>query len=158
MLWIKLLGGAVLVLAGGLASALAVYREKKRLSSMDAWIDLIVFIRGQIDCYLRPLDEILAYADPALLANCAARPQDKTLSHILQRALSLHDEESRRLLSGFVREMGDGYREEQVKRCDYYLTALQARREKLYEEIPQRIKLACTLCLCASVGAVILLW
>jgi len=158
MLWVKLLGGSALLFCGGLASLLAIRRERKRLASLDAWIELIRFIRTQIDCYLRPLDEILACADPALLAHLSPDPTERDLFRLLRHARALFDEECARLLSSFVRELGDGYREEQVKRCDYYISALQSHRDKLSADLPQKIKLACTLSLCAALCAVILLW
>ena len=53
--------GALLVLAVGIFAAfVSVQYEKKRLTVVDGWIDLILYIRGQIDCYLMPLDDILS--------------------------------------------------------------------------------------------------
>ena len=66
--------------------------------------------------------------------------------------------EAARLLTGFVREIGGSYREEQVRRCDYYLTALRAVREQQKEELPARVRVCVAVCLCAALGIAILLW
>lgn len=125
---------------------------------MDAWIDLLVYVRGQIDCYLLPLDEILAAADKTLLAACAPSGETHSLAALLQGALPYLDAEGQRVLSSLVREMGTSYREEQIKRCDYYVQALQLCREKVAQELPARLKMRTTLSVCAAIGVAILLW
>jgi hypothetical protein len=125
---------------------------------LDAWIDLLVYVRGQIDCYLLPLDEILAAADKTLLSACAPSGEPHSLAALLQGALPYLDAEGQRLLSSLVREMGTSYREEQIKRCDYYVQALQLCREKVAQELPARLKMRTTLSVCAAIGVAILLW
>ena len=67
---LKLLG-ALLILSVGVFSALvSVQYEKKRLTVVDGWIDLILYIRGQIDCYLLPIGDILSGGDRALFEAC----------------------------------------------------------------------------------------
>ena len=60
MLWIRLLGIAFILSAGGLAAVTSVRFERRKLTVPEAWLDLIFYIRSRIDCYLTPLDEILA--------------------------------------------------------------------------------------------------
>lgn len=154
----KLLGGGLIVLAGGIVAHQTVKREKKRLSVLDGWLDLLLYIRGQIDCYLMPLDEILAAADKTLLVRAGAVRATDSLRAIYASALPYLDAESGRLIASLIRELGTSYREEQVKRCDYYLGALQKQREKLAAELPARVKMYTTLSICAAVGTAILLW
>ena len=158
MLQIKILGGILVLFAGGMAAVSRARFEKKRLAVLDGWLGLLLYIRGQIDCYLMPLDEILALADKTLLSSCMAKKEDTTLSAILASSSPYLDEESRRLLSALVREIGNSYREEQLKRCDFYIDALRTRREKTASELPARLKMGVTLSLCAAVGTAILLW
>ena len=158
MLWIKLMGSAAVLLAGGMFSLLSVKREKDRLLALEGWMELIQYIRGQIDCFLAPMDEILAKADPAVLKRCMAKRPPKDLRALLSDSETVLDEESKRLLSRFVGELGGSYREEQIKRCDFYGEALGQRREKLFAESPAKIKGRVTLALCAALGTVVLLW
>lgn len=158
MIGIKLLGSLLIVCAGGMAAATVARFERRRLSVLDAWIDLLIHVRGQIDCYLLPLDEILASADKTLLTACSPSGQTDSLAELLQGALPYLDAEGRRLLSSLVRELGSSYREEQIKRCDYYIHALQVCREKVAQALPARLKMGTTISLCIAIGAAILLW
>lgn len=158
MLHLKMLGGAMVVAAGGLAAYTLARYERRRLVVLDAWIDLIFHIRGQIDCYLMPLDEILACADAGILRGCMCHTPHPDLSALLRSASPYLDKESARLLSAFVREIGGSYREEQLRRCDFYINSLRVIRERLSQELPARIKLRISLCICASLAAAILLW
>ena len=83
MLWMKLLGITLILSAGGIAAATAANLEKRRLIVLEAWIDLIFFIQSQIDCYLTPLDEILALADPQLYRDCTYEGCPPTLHDLL---------------------------------------------------------------------------
>lgn len=154
----KLLGTLMILLAGSGASLCAVHYERARLRLLDGWIDLILFIRGQIDCYLTPIDEILRALDPELLRLCMGSTGCTSLSALLQAGRLYLSPEAYRLLFGFVREIGSSYREEQLRRCDYYLEALRTLREKVAEEQPVRIRLSVTLGLCLSIATAILLW
>ena len=147
MIGIKLLGSLLIVCAGGMAAATVARFERRRLSVLDAWIDLLIHVRGQIDCYLK-----------TLLAACSPSGQTDSLAELLQGALPYLDAEGRRLLSSLVRELGSSYREEQIKRCDYYIHALQVCREKVAQALPARLKMGTTVSLCIAIGAAILLW
>lgn len=158
MIHLKMLGGTMVIGAGSIAACCLAAYEKKKLTVLDAWIDLIFHIRGQIDCYLMPLDEILACADSAILKGCMCRTPHPDLPALLRTSSPYLSEESKRLITAFTKEIGGSYREEQLKRCDYYIHALRAIREKLAEDLPSRIKMTVSLCICASIAAAILLW
>ena len=158
MLYLKLLGGGLLIAAGGFSAHTVSGFEKKRLSVLDAWIDLIFYIRGKIDCYLMPLDEILSSADQELLKACMCSDPHPTLRALLDRSSVYLTEEPKRLLNAFVKEIGSSYREEQLRRCDYYIQTLRSEREKIAKELPARLRLSVSLSLCAAFAAAILLW
>ena len=158
MILLKLLGAGLIASVGGFAAYCAVRFEKKKLTVLDGWIDLIFHIRGQIDCYLTPLDEILASADEEILSACMGSTPHPDLHTLLDASSPYLGGESRRLLSGFVREIGGSYREEQLRRCDYYVTALRTLREKIAADLPARVKLSITVSICSALGVAILLW
>ena len=157
MIALKLFGGVLILTAGVFTAVGSVRRERSKLTALEGWIALIRYIRGQIDCFLTPLDEILL-ADRSLLRACMGHGNEGSLSELLAASAPLLDEEVNMQLRAFVREMGGSYREEQVKRCDYYLSVLLALREKRTAELPLRIRLCTTLSLCASAWILILLW
>ncbi len=159
MMLLKWMGCILLLSAGGSFALCSVRREKKKLTVLDGWIDLIFYIRTQIDCYLTPLGELLAAASPAMLTACTAEGEAvPELEGLLEKARCHLGGESERLLSGFVREIGTGYREEQVKRCDYYLALLREEREKLQTELPQKNRVTVALSVCSAIAVSILLW
>lgn len=158
MLLIKLLGGGLILSAGSFAAYSAVRFEKRKLSVIDGWIDLIFHIRSQIDCYLMPLDEILACTDREILKACMCQTPHPSLSTLLESSSPYISNESKRLLSSFVKEIGGSYREEQLRRCDYYINTLRIIREKIADDLPARQKLCIALSLCAAAGTAILLW
>lgn len=155
---IKLLGCALILCAGGLTAMSLVTLEKRKLRVLDGWIDLIFYIRSQIDCYLTPIGEILREADEDLLKHCCVNGRCESLDTVLQRSRFYLNEESKRLISSFVREIGSSYREEQVKRCDYYAAALRSVREKQMEGLPSRLRVCVAISLCGACGVAVLLW
>ena len=155
---LKLLG-ALLILSVGIFSAyLSVQYEKKRLTVVDGWIDLILYIRGQIDCYLLPIGDILLGGDRALFEACMSPSNAADLPAILGASEIYLDGDAKHTLESFVREIGTGYREEQLKRCDFFIASLRAQRERIAAALPMRVRLCATLCICLSLATAILLW
>lgn len=158
MIGAKLLGSLTLLAVGGSLAVGNVKAERRRLSVMDAWIELVLTVRREIDCYLRPIDEILDGIPPALRRACTAGGDGNTFDTLLQRAAPHLDSEAYRLLESFSRELGGTYREEELRLCDFCIQALRTRRDALAAEHPARVKLGVTLSISAAMGAVILLW
>ena len=154
----KLFGALLLILVGIVLAGIAIARIKAQLATTDAWLDLIYLIRTEIDCYLRPIGDILAGADEDLLRRAGGGSSADTLDELLSGATPHLSDESVQLLESFVRELGTSYRAEQVKRCDYYIASLRKIRETLAASLPSRTKLYSALCICGALGAVILLW
>ena len=162
----KLIGSLILLFAGGYVSLAITRFERRRLRVLDGYISLIYYIKGQIDCYAMPLSDILASADPAVIAACLGLdlttplplPADIPLTAMVQESRLYLEPEAERLLTTLTGELGATYRTEQVTRCDHYLTALTEERKKLRDTLPARLRATCTLCLCCALGAAVLLW
>ena len=154
----KLLGVLLLIGVGAYFARSISCFERKRIKVLNGWLDLIYYIRTQIDCYLTPIEQIFADLSPSLLQEWAGVGKAKNPTVLLKRTRTYLDGESIRLLEGFIREIGAGYREEQIKRCDYYLTALQGIRDQQLSLLPARLCARSTLCICGAFGLAILLW
>ena len=148
----------MILLSGGASALCAIRFERKKVSVLQAWIDLISYFRDQIDCFLMPIDDILKKADPQILPVTPKKNTAPTLGSLLRDSSPYLDAQSVRLLDTMIREMGSCYREEQVKRCDFYIQALLKKQDELACALPGRIKLCLTLSLCAAVGTAVLLW
>ena len=155
---LKFLGALLILAVGVFAAFVSVQYEKKRLSVVDGWIDLILYIRSQIDCYRMPLDDILSGGDRALFEACMSPSNAADLPAILEASGIYLDGDGKRLIESFVREIGAGYREEQIKRCDFFISSLRTQRERIAAQLPLRTRLCATLCICIALATAILLW
>ena len=66
----KLIGGVLITVC-----ALKIYAEiqkfqKKSIKQIDSFIELIDYIKNQIECFLLPIDTIMFNCDNKLLLNC----------------------------------------------------------------------------------------
>ena len=154
------LSGSLLIAASGAVLSFSFCRfQKKRLSVLDSYISLLFFIKGQIDCYLRPISEILSMADTRIIEGCGYKGGiPSSLTEMLPYSRIYLEDESRRLLYNFSEEFGSTYKDEQLKRCDYYIESLLVERGVLCNEIPSRNKVGSALWMCASFALMIMLW
>lgn len=158
MIGAKLVGMLTLLAVGGGFAVGSVQAERRRLSVLDAWIELLLTVRREIDCYLRPIDEILQGCPTELLRACTAGGAVGSLDALLRGGAPYLESETYRLLERFSKDIGSSYREEELRLCDFSIQALQGRRELLAAEHPARVKLGITLSISAALGAIILLW
>ncbi len=153
----KLIGSLLLCLSGACVSVYVSRFQKKRLTVMDSFISLIFYIKGQVDCYSKPIEDILSGAPREILDNCSVE-EGMELSDIVDRNRMYLSDEGARLLACFSSEFGSTYREEQMKRCDYYIEALSEERKNMAEDIPRKSKIYGTLAICSSLCLAIMLW
>ena len=159
MTWeLKLIGALLILGAGATVAKIRITHEKKKLWVLDGWLGLLRYTRAQIDCYLMPLEEIFRSADGELIRAAGAGSARRSQKELLDTALPYLEGESARLLRSWLHELGNGYREEQLRRCDYYLAALEKERERLATALPAKLKLCTATSICAAVGTAILLW
>lgn len=161
----KIVGACLLLFAGTYSAVHFSRREKKRLRAIDGYISLLFYIKGQIDCYARPIADILRGADRRIIADCIGITDTDTLSGqydefpvLVEESGDLLEPESRRILQTFSGELGSTFRDEQIKRCDYYIEALTRERERLFEAIPTRTRVCNVLCVTCALIFAVLLW
>jgi len=154
---IKLLGIGILLAIAGYSAWIASGRERRRLAVLEAWITLLYYVRSQIDCFSLPVAKILSSAERSVLETLGAT-HAVSLEELFHASLPYLDKESAKSLENLIAEMGSTYRQEQVKRIDYYLRQLETARDKMRLELPKRVKMLVTLHLCVGIGSAILLW
>ena len=155
---IKLIGGAILVLSGGGAAIFLCRYQRRRLETLDGLIALLFYVKGQVDCYARPLGEILSSVPREILLACGLQASPDTLEQIAEECRIYLDRESLRVLSAFASEFGTSFREEQVKRCTHYISLLGEEREKCAGRVTAACRTGSAVCLCLSLCLLILLW
>ena len=125
---------------------------------IEAYLSLLRYIRAQIDCYALPIGDIFEKCDGERLMACGWR---ETLApngfDELFLCSNINDKTARDIILEFCADFGQNYREEQLKRCDFCISALESRREDLFLRLTDKKKLNLALCLSASVAVIILL-
>ena len=158
MILLRLAGAALLAVSGAVAASVINSADASALSQTEGFISFIRICRVQIDCFSLPISEILNGCGERELFECgyekAEMPVDIS-DFVLNCRVS--DPEAYSLFSTFISEFGRGYRDEQLKACDYYIAMLEERRKKLSSALPAKRKRNATLCVCASLALAILL-
>ena len=158
MYFLRIAGAAVLVLSGFIGSRMMNLAISKKWEQTEALVSLLRFIKIQIECFGLPASEIISRCDRELIFQCGFSkdilPND---FKSFFKSCYFRDGETQSILYAFATGFGKGYREEQVKECEYYLELLCERRQRLYEDLPKRKKLNSTLCISSALAIVILL-
>ena len=151
--------GAIVIFVCGIETA---RRLNTRLTGenerIEKYILLLRYIKAQIDCFALPIGEILARADKKLLAGCGWRCESAPSS--LEQMLSvadIGDRDAQGILLEFCKDFGKSYLDDQIRRCDHYISLLEERRDTLGKDIPRKKKLNRTLCISGALALIILL-
>jgi len=113
--------GAVLLLFGGVSLGRALCQKiEAGFAQTEGFIALLKYIRNQIDCYLMPVDKILAGCDPGILETCGVSADaDLSVIHSFSELLDCCElcisEVLAELLRKFAGELGTSYRDTQLK-------------------------------------------
>jgi hypothetical protein len=155
---IKLGGGLFLVLSG-VVSALSLCRYcRRRLDTLDGFISLIQYIKGQVECYARPIGDILDTLPPEILRDCNCPVGATSLDELIEESRIYLDRDTLRLLTAFSGEFGSIFREEQTRRCEHYVARLRERRELIASRISGEMRSGAAMCIGLSLCLLILLW
>ena len=140
-------------------SAISICRyHRRRLNTMDGFISLIYYIKGQVDCYARPIGDILHSLPPEILRDCNCPKGASSLEELVEESKIYLDPESLRLLTSFATEFGSIFREEQTRRCEHYASELGARRAYVSEKMIGEMRSGSAISIGISLCLVILLW
>ena len=151
--------GLLLILACGILSGTFWARfERARCLQAEAFVDLIRNVRLQIECFGTPLHQILSSLDAELYRALGTPCAPTDFEELLAKTLLLVDRDFRKLLWDFAASLGTGYREEELRYCDYYLTRLAPLAQKTREEVERRTRLALILPPALSAALILLLW
>lgn len=155
---IKIVGCGALALAS-VIMALSYRRfQWRKLDTIDGFVALIFYIKGQIDCYSRPRSDILSSLPPEIFHACNCPRGVSTLEELVDASRIYLDDEPLRLLTTFCSEFGSTFRQEQLRRCDHYIAALGEQRRIVASNVDSKSRAGTALFICAGIGVIILLW
>ena len=155
---IKLIGCGAMALASVIMAVS--YRRFwwRKLDTIDGFISLLFYIKGQIDCYSRPRSDILSTLPPEIFHACNCPRGATTLEELVDASKIYLDDEPTRLLRAFCAEFGSTFREEQLRRCDHYIAALGEQRRMIASVAESRSRAGSALWICAGLAVIILFW
>jgi hypothetical protein len=95
----------------------------------------------QIDCFCTPKNQIFAsYSHKILIDNGFLPRIQAGVEMGIAAEESFADVALAELVWQFGRELGQGYREEQMAVCDFYLATLHIRLEDLKKALPSQVR------------------
>ncbi len=158
MIALRLAGAVLLTFSGAFAARSINASISMSLAQTEGIISFIRFARVKIDCFSLPIGEIITLYGEKELLKCGyeKRISPKSLSELVG-SLRVCDREAYKIFCAFASEFGRGYRQDQLKACDYYLALLEEHRKALLTSLPQKKKRNGALCVCASLALAILL-
>ena len=157
MLWLKLVGVAMLIGGGGLAAMALNKRCENAVKLCDEWVSFVRYVKNQVECFSLPFEEILRRRGEQL-CKCGICGVDipKNPSELLSRGF-FGDKRTAELVRDLFSDFGKYYRDEQVKRCEICLSMLEEHAEKIRDELKSKKKLNTTLIMSACIALAILL-
>ena len=161
MIAIKLLGGALIVLACVFFGREATFYEKIKLGESEAFLNLIRHIKNEISLYRTPIPKIISsYASKELYDCGFLQNFDISWNGALKASLEkLHiDEDVKKLLFDFGKELGGPSTDEQINSCEYYAEKLSDMVEVMKSELPVKQKMYRSLSAVLGIIAVIILF
>ena len=155
---IKLLGSLLFGISGVIMAISYSRFQQKKLRTTDGFLSLLFYIKGQIDCYARPRSDILSTLPAEVFCACNCPHGAETLEEMIDASRIYLDEEPLRLIASFAAEFGSTFRDEQLRRCDYYISALSEERKRVFTTVNSRSRAGSALWIFACMGIIILLW
>ena len=158
MVTLKLVGSLLFALSGVIMALSYSRFQTKKLNTIDGFTSLLFYIKGQIDCFARPRSDILSTLPLEVFCACNCPRGAETLEELVEASRIYLDEEPLRLVAAFAAEFGSTFREEQLRRCDYYISALSEERKRVFAAVQSKSRAGSALWICACVGLIILIW
>lgn len=139
----KWIGAGIVITAAWLFSIGLIRDHRKILRELEALCDMIQYIRDNIDHLMKPLPEIFGSYRNDYLETIGFLPQVRHagLKQAWNEQSFAFSGEPFLLLSNFIRTIGNGYRTEELRLCDYTITRLNETLEHLRRDSSNRLKL-----------------
>lgn len=153
------LGAGSLMTAAGIFSIHMIREHRKKLLELEAFFDMISCIRDNIEHLMKPLPEIFQNYNHTYLDSCGflKNVRETNLQQAWETYVFSCGAEAFRLIDEFIRNIGKGYRTEELRLCEYTLGRLRklmdhvqadtANQLKLYKTVPMMFALSLILIL-----------
>ena len=153
------LGSGLLLFSAWYISLLLIRRHHNNLLATEAFVDMIVYIRDNIDHFSKPLPDIFHIYRNTYLETTGFLPNVRRsdLRQAWQEQSFSFPDDIDNLLDNFIQTIGSGYRPEELRLCDYTLERLRKQIEHLHTDSVNRIKLYKTVPIMLALSLILLL-
>lgn len=159
-MWLKTLGG-VLLLTAAVVDLILHARQMRRIERcVRAWVTLLRTVQTQISCFSTPIPDILRTISPQLLRDLTqgALVSVQELGELCRVASERLPREIGGRLRSLADEFGRVWREEQIERLGQEIRALEQEAERLHVKLSPDIRLRGTLSVCGALAVMLLIW
>ncbi len=159
-MWLKWMGGALLLTAAVLDGILHTKRLHQTQRRVRAWLEVLRTVHTQISCFATPLPDILRSIPSHLRQELAT--DALAVGYDLGALCRAAAEDVPSEIGARLRELSDGvgrvWRQEQLERLGQEIRALEQEDERLRAAMHPSIRLRATLSVCGAVAVMILIW
>ena len=152
--------GALLLLCSGVGIAfLMVKREETILCRTSAILDMIVFVRDQVDIYSISAPQIFSNMGEKMIKSCGYDVSFGIPENFLDMYLrcDIPDAVTKNAFFDFATGFGKSYRAQEVQKCDICAEKIRKREQELSAKLPMKRKMIFGISVCASLVLLILL-
>jgi len=147
MLIIKISGIIILLFAGITITSEIKKNNYARLVRIEALIELMRDVQLKIDCYALPIPEILARCESRILVDCGiSEGQCSSLKELYEKCAVRAESPEGKVLREFCCNIGEGYRETEVKLCEKYIAEMNLLKTDYRSKLPKLNKASAVLC------------
>ena len=147
---VKIMGGGLILLAGVIHAYDFRMRQRSAIHDLRFYCDMVEHVQTQISYFSLPYLKILEEYDPLAEKTPEAMLQALDTKQYLTAA-------EKKVVSDWICHLGDGYKDEQLKRCAYAKEVLGRFLETRQREYPNKIKVNNALSLLSGVSLILLL-
>lgn len=147
---IKTAGSATLVFSTIYYGAVMIREERSKLTTADAICEMMRYVRDNIEHFMKPLPDIFAsYRNDALeRTGFLADVRENGLKYAqIDRHFGKNsvDTEVLAVLNDFCGKIGGGYRDDEIRLCDYSIAQIEKRTAKMKDDFSSKAKIYRTL-------------
>ena len=153
---LKLAGAGILVSSAAYCAARMISTEKNKIDRLSAYVEIVSYVKNQIDLYSMPIEKILKGINSSVLESIGITHAPSRFDDIIVSDESV-SEQTQKTLRDFSFSLGKSYREMQIKLCDKAITELEKQKKELTDAFPSRKKTIVVLCFSACGMAIIAL-
>ena len=150
IIYVKIIGSFLWVAAGFLISMQINKSKREYLRRIEAYIELIKFIRLKIECFVTPIPDILQECDDEILKLCCKGQSIPYSIEEIHKSIPRNDNsKGYRIIRDFFRSIGKSYKDSEIRLCNNSICALIEHKDEIEKRLPSEERARTALWLCS---------